>query len=394
MYEPVPAASFTRTLRLKVKAEGYPWLAAAAVEVNQVFNWANATSLDAADRNRRANAKFLSGFELCNLSAGATEFFEHIGADTIQRICCEYAAKRCAAKRLRLRWRVSRGSRRSLGWVPFKAASLKRKGHALRFCGKVFRVFEPDRPEGVKWRDGCFAQDAVGDWWLCLPVQLTAETAIAPREAVGIDLGLREIAVTSEGERLEAGRWTQHLAVKLARAQRRGHQRQARRIHRKAARRRKDALHKFSRRMVDTYQNIVVGDVSSLKLAKTRIAKSVLDSGWGMLRQMLLYKGEHAGRSVTVVCERNTTRACSRCGSLTGPTGASRLVVRQWECADCATVHDRDVNAARNILAVGSRCLTSVRGNESLPQGRPPSPVSHRCEAGDGRAWGGGMNTG
>ena len=178
------------------------------MEVNQVFNWANATSIDAADRNRRANAKFLSGFELCNLSAGATEFFERIGADTIQRICCEYAAKRRAAKRLKLRWRVSRGSRRSLGWVPFKAASVKRKGHALRFCGKVFRVFERDRVAGVKWRDGCFAQDAVGDWWLCLPVELPAETAIAPREAVGIDLGLKEIAVTSDGSawRRAAGR--------------------------------------------------------------------------------------------------------------------------------------------------------------------------------------------
>jgi transposase len=96
-----------RTLRLKVKAESYPWLAAAAVEVNQVFNWANATSIDAADRNRRANAKFLSGFDLCYLSAGATERFEHIGAATIQRICGEYAAKRRAAKRVRLRWRVS-----------------------------------------------------------------------------------------------------------------------------------------------------------------------------------------------------------------------------------------------------------------------------------------------
>jgi IS605 OrfB family transposase len=261
---------------------------------------------------------------------------------------------------------------------------LKRKGSSLRFCGKMFRVFERDRLAGVKWRDGCFAQDAVGEWWLCLPVELTAETSSAPRAAVGIDLGLKEIAVTSDGERLEAGRWTHGLAEKLALAQRRGHQRQAKRIHRTAARRRKDALHKFSRKIVDTYQNIAVGDVSSLKLAQTRMAKSVLDCGWGMLKQMLLYKGEHAGRSVKVVAERNTTRACSACGSLTGPTGASMLVVRQWECADCGTVHDRDVNAARNILTVGSRCLTSVRGNESLPKGRQPSQASRRCEAGMG----------
>ena len=98
MNKPARAASFTRTCRLKVKHEAYPWLNAAAVEVNQVFNWANATSIDAADRNRRANARFLSGFDLCNLSAGATEFFARIGADTIQRVCTEYAAKRRAAK--------------------------------------------------------------------------------------------------------------------------------------------------------------------------------------------------------------------------------------------------------------------------------------------------------
>ena len=383
MSEPVHAASFTRTLRLKVKAEAYPWLAAAGVEVNQVFNWANATSIDAADRNRRANTKFLSGFELCYLAAGATEFFERIGADTIQRICCEYAQKRKATKRVRLRWRVSRGARRSLGWVPFKAASLKRKGAVLRFCGKAFRVFECERLEGVKWRDGCLAQDAVGDWWLCLPVQIAVKHKAAPRDAVGIDLGLKDIAVTSDGERLEAGRWTHGLTEKLAMAQRRGHKGQARRLHRKGARQRADALHKFSRKIVDQYQNIVVGDVSSLKLVKTRMAKSVLDSGWGMLKAQLQYKGEHAGRCVQVVSERNTSVVCSSCGSLSGPRGVNGLIVRSWVCSECGDSHDRDVNAARNIL-IGSRCLTSVRGNESAPKVRQPSQTSPRCEAGIG----------
>src|SRR5580700_999439 len=381
MSEPVQAGSFTRTLRLKVRAEAYPWLNAAAVEVNQVFNWANATSIDAADRNRRAKAKFLSGFDLCNLSAGATEFFERIGADTIQRICVEYAAKRRAARRVKLRWRVSRGSRRSLGWVPFKAASLKRCGVALRFCGKAFRVFERERLEAVKWRDGCFAQDACGEWWLCLPIKIAVEQKTAPRDAVGIDLGLKEIAVTSEGERLEAGRWTQEFAGRLATAQRCGHKRQAKRLHRKAARCRADALHKFSRRMVDQYQNIVVGDVSSPKLAKTRLAKAVLDSGWGMLRAQLQYKGPAAGRSVQVVSETYTSVTCSSCGALSGPRGVNGLIVRSWVCSECGDSHDRDVNAARNIL-IGSRCLTSMRGNESPPLHVQPSPASPRCEAG------------
>jgi putative transposase len=315
--------------------------------------------------------KWLSGFDLCHLTSGAARYFERIGADTIQRICVEYAQKRSAAKRLRLRWRISRGARRSLGWVPFKAANLKRKGRALRFCGKTFRIFEAERLNDRKWGQGCFAQDAVGDWWLCLLVELPVEQRPAPEESVGIDLGLKDIAVTSDGERLEAGRFYRGLETRIAQAQRRGHRRHAKRLHRKAARRRADALHKFSRRMVNQYETIVVGDVSSQKLVKTRMAKSVLDSGWSMLKRMLRYKGEYAGRSVEVVSERNTTRACSFCGALVGPKGKDMLVVRHWGCSECGAEHDRDQNAARNILFVGLRKRASVCGNE-LPYDRVP----------------------
>ena len=359
------ASSFTRTLRLKVRSESYGWLNAAAVEVNQTFNYCNEASWLAATRTDRKR-KWLSGFDLCALTAGASRYFERIGADTIQRVCVEYAQKRTASKRRKLRWRISRGPRRSLGWVPMKAASLKRKGRALRFCGKTFRVFEARRLQGVKWKQGCFAQDAVGEWWLCLPVDYAATSSAAPRESVGIDLGLKQTAVTSEGERLECGRFYRQREAQIAQAQRRGHRRQAKRLHRKAARRRADALHKFSRMIVDRYDYIVVGDVSSTALVKTRMAKSVLDNGWGMLKRMLAYKGEHAGRSVTVVSERNTTRACSFCGALTGPTGKDMLVVRHWECPACAARHDRDRNAAQNIRFAGLRKLASVCGNELL----------------------------
>jgi hypothetical protein len=110
--------SFTRTLRLKVRAEAYSWLNGAAVEVNEVFNYCNETSLKAATRTD-SKRKWMSGFDLCNLTAGATQYFDKIGADTIQAICVHYAQKRQAARRLKLRWRVSRGARRSLGWVPY-----------------------------------------------------------------------------------------------------------------------------------------------------------------------------------------------------------------------------------------------------------------------------------
>lgn len=355
---------YIRTLRLKVKPEANTWLNKSAIDVNQVWNWSAETCRDAATRSDNMR-KWLGGFDLNNLSSGASSHFQRIGAHTIQRICCEYAAKRKQAKKLKLRWRASFGSRRSLGWVPFKSASIKRKGNALRFCGKTFRVFEHGCLEGVKWKDGCFAQDAVGDWWLCLPVEISVDQSPAPLEAVGIDLGLKTIATTSDGDTLEAGRWTQRTADKLAMAQRRGHKKQAKRIHRKIKRQRADSLHKFSRKIVDQYQKIAIGNVSSTKLTKTRMAKSVLDSGWGMFKQMCAYKGQQAGRTVEIVDERYTTITCSSCGSRSGPRGVNGLTVRQWVC-ECGVTHDRDVNASRNILRC-AEVTASVCGNKPHP---------------------------
>lgn len=269
------------------------------------------------------------------MTAGATECFEHIGSDTIQRVNAEFATRRKQFKKVRLRWRVSQEPRRSLGWIPFKAAQLKRKGHSLRFSGKSIRVFERHLLQGRSWKSGCFAQDSVGDWWLCLPADLEVSVSVAPQEDVGLDLGLKDTVTTSDGERLEAGHFYRNMEQRIAQAQRRGHKRQAKRLHRQAARRRKDALHKFSSMLTGKYKRIFIGDVSALKLAKTRMAKSVLDAGWGMLKTQLQYKGENAGRSVIIAKERNTTRTCSSCKALTGPIGLDMLDVRAWICTEC-----------------------------------------------------------
>jgi IS605 OrfB family transposase len=369
-----------RTLRLKVKAEGYAWLNAAAIEVNQVWNFANATSYKAA-RPFAGRGKWLTAYDLDKLTAGASECFERIGSETIQRVNAQFATRRKQFKRAKLRWRVSKGAKRSLGWVPFKAVQLKRKGKSLRFAGKAFRVFERELLEGATWKSGCFAQDAVGDWWLCLPVERQVLQSVAPKEAVGIDLGLKDIAATSDGDKLQAGHFYRGIEQRLAMAQRRGHKRQAKRLHRIAARRRKDALHKFSRKIVNQYQTIKIGDVSSLKLAKTRMAKSVLDAGWGILKAQLHYKGQQAGRSVIIVSERDSTRTCSNCKALTGPAGLDMLVVRIWLCSACGDTHDRDVNSARNILSAG-RSPPSMSGNELSLLVAEPSLTYSQCEAG------------
>src|ERR1700680_3898905 len=101
------------------------------------------------------------------------------------------------------------------------------------------------------------------------------------------------------------------------------------------------------------------------------MAKSVLDAGWGMLKTQLHYKGQQAGRCVQVVNERDTSRICSCRGALTGPQGVNGLRVRRWCCANCGESHDRDVNAARNILR-RAEVWASVRGHESPPLAVPP----------------------
>lgn len=342
-----------KTLQLKLRPGSADWLNAAAVEVNQAWNYFNEVSAKAASPYY-GKPKYLSGIDLQNLSSGANVFFDYIKAQTIQQIAREYATKRYQFKRKKLAWRVSGGSRRSLGWVPFRDGQCKFKDGAVVFASRRFRVYDSYGLDKYEFRSGSFSQNALGEWFFNVAVR---EAEPAKQElrakAVGIDLGLRTIATVSDGQALEAGRWTRQIQDKLAQAQRRGHKRHAKRLQRKAADCRKDALHKFSRKLVNECGAIYIGDVSSGKLVKTRMAKSVLDSGWGMLRTMLQYKGHQAGCIVETVNESFTTRVCSNCGQATGPSGLKQLGVTGWSCGGCGASHSRDVNAAKNILALG-----------------------------------------
>jgi len=98
-----------------------------------------------------------------------------------------------------------------------------------------------------------------------------------------------------------------------------------------------------------------MGNVGRLKRVKTTMAKSVLDAGWGQLKTMLDYKCAHVGIVFKEVDEAYTTQTCSSCGSLpeSRPKGIAGLGIREWTCSGCGVTHDRDINAARNILAAG-----------------------------------------
>ena len=176
--------------------------------------------------------------------------------------------------------------------------------------------------------------------------------------SVGIDLGLKEAAVASTGARIE-GRFYRKLECQLGMAQRAKKKKRVKAIHAKIANQRKDLLHKFSTQLVKNNAAIFVGDVESSQLVKTKMAKSTLDAGWSTLKTMLEYKSQQAGIVFEVVNESYTTQTCSCCGSIpaSSPKGRAGLRIREWVCSNCGTAHDRDVNAAKNILAAGHRRL-------------------------------------
>ena len=349
---------YTKTLRLRIKDKHAKVLAVMARQVNQVFNFCNETS----HRAIRERHQWLSGYDLQKLTNGFSKCDGVlIGSPTVQQVCEDYAKARKQFKKAKLRWRVSnpQSSKYSLGWVPFKARALQYKAGQIVFAGHRFSLWDSYGLADYELRAGSFSQDSRGRWYLNVVVKVQAK-ASAATAAVGIDLGLKEAAVTSTGERIE-GRFYRKLECKLGIAQRAHKKHRVKAIHAKIANQRKDLLHQFSTALVKQNAAIFVGDVSSAKLVKTKMAKSTLDAGWAMLKTMLEYKSHQAGIVFEVVNESYTTQTCSCCGviSVSSPKGRAGLRIREWTCSECGAVHDRDVNAARNILAAGHRRLAA-----------------------------------
>lgn len=348
----------TKTLRLRIKDKHRSVLAAMAREVNQVWNFCNETSHRAV-RERR---QWLSGYDLQKLTNGFSKCEGvQIGSPTVQQVCEDYAKARKQFKKAKLRWRVSnpQSSKYSLGWIPFKARALQYKAGQIQFAGQRFNLWDSYGLADYEMRAGSFSQDSRGRWYLNVVVKVQAK-ASAGTASVGIDLGLKEAAVTSTGERIE-GRFYRKLECQLGIAQRAHKKNRVKAIHAKIANQRKDLLHQFSTKLVRENAAIFVGDVASEKLVKTKMAKSTLDAGWASLKTMLEYKSHQAGIVFEVVNESYTTQTCSCCGAIpaSSPKGRAGLRIREWTCSECGAVHERDVNAARNILAAG-HCRLAV----------------------------------
>lgn len=206
------------------------------------------------------------------------------------------------------------------------------------------------------------SRDPDGRWYVTFAVE-TGDPAPQPvsGESVGVDLGIKDFAVLSTGEKIANPRHMARHERGLRRQQRRlsrmkkdseNRARQRVRVARKHSRvrdARRDFLHKTSSELVRRFDTIAVEDLAPKNMVgNRRLAKAISESSWSEFRAMLEYKAERAGRQVVVVDRwYPSSKTCSACGHLLATLS---LGTRHWTCPGCGTRHDRDLNAAKNIL--------------------------------------------
>ncbi|MFI1482881.1 RNA-guided endonuclease InsQ/TnpB family protein [Streptomyces sp. NPDC020747] len=252
----------------------------------------------------------------------------------------------------------------------------------------------PGQPSSVT-----VVKDAAGRYFASFVIDTDphADAARMPTtdHTVGIDLGLTHFAVLSDGTKIDSPRFLRRAEKKLKRAQREMSRKQkgsrnrekarlkVARAHAQVADARREFHHQLSTKLISENQGIGVEDLAVKGLARTRLAKSVHDAGWTQFVHMLEYKAVRYGRTLVKIGRfEPTSQMCSACGAKDGP---KPLHIREWTCAACGAVHDRDHNAAKNVrtaagLAVAA-CGAQVRPGPVLAQrdeagshGLPPEP--------------------
>ena len=231
-------------------------------------------------------------------------------------------------------------------------------------------------PEGTEPTTATVSRDAAGRWFVSLLCEDTVTPAAPTANAVGLDAGITSLVTLSTGEKITNPKHERRDRARLARAQRelsrktKGSangekaRRKVARVHARIADRRRDFLHKLSTRLVRENQTVVIEDLTVRNLLKNgRLARAISDAAWTDLRMMLEYKCAWYGRELVLIDRFfPSSKLCGTCGTVREKLP---LNVRAWTC-DRGTVHDRDVNAARNILAAGP--AASASGDGVRPQ--------------------------
>jgi putative transposase len=253
------------------------------------------------------------------------------------------------------------------------------------------------RPLNGVTKSATFKREPDGHWYVCLVVEQQAalRTERPVRTHVGVDVGLKSLAVCSTGQTVANPRWYRTQSRKLRRAQQalsrkvpgsrnRGKARLVvARLHQKIKNQRADFLHKLSTELVRHFDLVSIEDLSIRGLAKTKLATSVLDAGWGMFRAMLEYKADWNDSHVVAIGRFfASSKTCGACGLVNADL---TLAERGWTCV-CGVRHDRDLNAARNIDQEGLRLFEMrVAAGDAETQNACGDPVSLTAVVGAGR---------
>jgi putative transposase len=285
------------------------------------------------------------------------------------------------------------GKRKGPKVAPPRFRSRKDRRQAIRFTANSrFRVLGNGRlrlPKigdvEVRWsRDLPAApssvtviRDAADRFFASFVVEVSPEPLPETDRECGIDLGLGHFAVLDDGTKVTAPKFLRRAEKKLKRAQKDLSRKQKGSVNREKARvkvarahagvadARRDFHHKLSTAIIRENQAVYVEDLAVKGLARTRLAKSVLDAGWPAFVNMLEYKARLCGREFAKIGRfEPTSQVCSACGVKDGP---KPLHVREWTCGACGAVHDRDINAAKNIVALGRRETLNACGGDVRP---------------------------
>lgn len=255
-----------------------------------------------------------------------------------------------------------RGSRRRLNWIVFKQGrSIRVKGRRISGFGQLGSIgfHKQEMPVGRIKRIRVIRR--ASGWYGVITIDAESMPIAAGVGQVGIDPGFMSLLTLSTGEKIDRPTELARTAGRLAQAQR-GHRRQlAARLLERTMFQRRDRNHKLSRRLVSENRLIAWSKDKHVSIA-LKFGKSVQSSAHAQLREMLAYKSRAGCTQFIEVDSRNSTRRCSVCQALSGPTGWAGLKVRVWSCSACGAHHDRDVNAAVNTLRLGQGlCLKSGR---------------------------------
>jgi putative transposase len=232
-------------------------------------------------------------------------------------------------------------------------------------------------PQGAKPTTVTISRDAAGRYFVSLRITQQVAPLTPTESAIGIDVGISSLVTLSSGEKIGNPRHTQRDARRLARAQKKfartqkGSRRREKartrvaRIHARIADRRQDALHKLTTRLIRENQTLVVESLAVKHMVRNRsLAKHISDAAWGELVRQLRYKATWYGRELIEIDRwYPSSKRCFDCGHV---ATSLPLDIRSWACPDCGVIHDRDVNAAKNILAVGQ--TVNARGEGIRPK--------------------------